>query len=226
MQVEIFKLQQEMNLATRKSVTYAFMRLPNGANVRVPVDENVAAVILASDIAENGELEQEQESSDEQNDIVLEQEDVPQDYVPQEYSAAPQTTVIEETETHRVREFGGDAPQQVEALPPAPPAAKRVGKKKASKKVQEPAPAPSALPPPAPPPPAPKSHLPEGHIVPVNTQHYKKLVSEGKITPNAFARTVPKNEYGYPILQEKEGTVDPQRVVGQHNQDEDGIGSI
>ena len=132
--------------------------------------------------------------------------------------------MIEETEHQVVSEFGGDVAPQAKKTP-----AKKPGKKKKAAPLSTTEKAAMALvkeqlvPPPAP---EPKSQLPDGHVAPVSTQHYKRLIKDGKITPNAFSKHVPKDEYGYPIVQAREGTADPQAIVGQSNQDEDGVGSI
>lgn len=218
MQVEIVQLQQEMDFQTRKTLTFVILKLPNGVRVRAAVDEGVASAIVSVDIEENGAPPVSVLETQQAIELPPDEQEVEVEIETHDYDAPPAPVVLEDTPQQTTREFGGDF------QPDAKPAPKKNGANGKGKKKQA-APKPSAPPAEDPaPPPAPK--LPEGHVVPQSTQHYKKLIKEGKISPNAFARTVPKDEYGYPVLQAKPGTADPQRVVGQQNQDEDGVGSV
>jgi hypothetical protein len=216
MDVQIVQLQQAMDFRTRKTRTFVLLALPNGKQVRLPVDEQAAAAIVEADIDVHGQAPVAE--MDESSDVTPEVEDDVTDY-----GAPPEpTTVIEETPDLTVREFGGNG------VPPPPKKQGTRKKQKTKAAAEQRAQQTAALAGPVvpPPPEEPKPQLPEGHVEPRSRKHYEQLVKEGKIQPNAFSKTVPKNEYGYPVIQPKEGTADPDAVVGQNNRDEDGVGSI
>jgi len=215
MNVEVVQLLQEMNFATRQTTTFIVLGLPNGKRVRVPVDASTAEAIINADVDANGTAPAEVLVPSSVVEAPPEDDDA-EDSVPEDYVEPPPSTIIEETETQVVRVFG----EETEQTPSVP---KKKGKRKNRNDKRTPAEVAEVLTAPEPPPEpraVPKYPEPQG------TRHYKELVKNGKLQPNAYAKHVPKDEYGYPIVRVKEGTADPQAVVGTQNQDEDGVGSV
>lgn len=213
MNVEVVQLLQEMNFATRQMTTFIVLALPDGKRVRVAVDAAVAEAIIQADVNINGQAP----AAVMPTSTVEEPPEDEEDEVPPDYVAPPPSTVISESETEVVRVFG----EEPTPAPPPPPKKKKGRHRNNKKTVAEMT---EALTAPEPPPPEPR--VPPKFPEPRGTRHYQKLVKEGQLEPNAYARTVPKDDYGYPIVQAKEGTADPQAVVGTQNQDEDGVGSV
>jgi hypothetical protein len=209
MQATIVQLLQSMNFETRKTVTYVVLELPGAVRLQLPVDDEQAAAIIRADVGVNGAAPA---AAPEDGPIEFGEPDLEEEEN-DDYNDPP-PVVVSETETETVRVFGG-VPDQIEEAPvPAPPKRPKKPRKKA---------APSEAAPPPPPPEEPR--VAPKYPEPLSTQAYKKMVKEGLLPENAYARTVPAVQGGYPAVQVKEGTADPQEVVGHFNQDEDGVGS-
>lgn len=216
MQATIVQLLQSMNFQTRKTVTYVVLELPNGQQVRAAVDDDTAAAIVSADVGANGAAPRVAGSEESLGEAAPEVEETAPDY------DEPPPEVVTETETETVRIFGGEATE-------APPKSTPKKTKKAAKKVTlpvppEPAEAP-ALPPPAPTPLPEEPRVKPKYPEPLSTKSYEKMVKEGVLPENAYHRTVPAVDGGYPAVIPKAGTADPQDVVGHMNPDEDGVGS-
>jgi hypothetical protein len=188
-------ISQDMDLTRNVTTTFLVLRLPDGKTLRAAINDTAAAQIVALSVAQNGEPTAAMELPAAQYEQAAS--------TPFADGAAIAPT-IQNGQLHSVPDW---PPGSLEPVELTPEPGMRIfgggqdGGDAPNHDYDPPAPAPT-------PPVAARSnvqHLPNGKIV-------------------VPSRTVPKNEFGYPVV--RNNGVSTESILGGSNQDEDGVGSV
>lgn len=197
-------IAQEMDFEQGVTLTYLLIRLPDGTNIRSPVDENSAAAVIKLQVEAKGAP----------RPAVLAQTHLPSPGapvavapLPPEFTPSPATddSGLPEPTGDDVHVFGGqdDAPPAIDLA-----AGSATTKEEAAALAEG---SPTVLAEPA----------PDQQPQKPGRRNVQQLPNGKVVVPS---RTVRRNDAGYPMP--ANAGVDTADIVGGRDQDEDGVGSV